>query len=59
MHVKLIQCTQLLNERFIAAWTRDGFKDYLDMSTNKPVVNGENLLNRLLQSSANGSPTGV
>lgn len=32
-----IRCLQLLNERFIAMWTKDGFKDYFD---NAPATNG-------------------
>lgn len=32
----LLRGAQILNERFIAAWSRDGFRDYLDTNFQRP-----------------------
>lgn len=49
----LIRGAQILNERFIAAWAKDGYKDYLDTAPPVPSFNSteakaSSMLNKLI-----------
>lgn len=49
----LIRGAQILNERFIAAWAKDGYKDYLDTTPPVPSFNSteakaSSMLNKLI-----------
>ncbi len=62
----LIRGSQMLNERFVAAWTRDNYRDYVDASANTGSIdnitgnnNGKALGTAANQADKDGSGAGV